>query len=93
MFAVKEKPAVSLSLNQLEQLQEANEVVIEAKERAQKLHPTCPDGSGETGIFDQKISDLNGGIAIYRTPSGKYFHWIETIKRGQVLNPEFIRLK
>jgi len=82
-----ERPSIRLSLEEIDELSEANGVVEEAKRKARELQPLCPDGSGELGIFDKEASDRNGGIMIYKTESGKYFHWVDTVKKGSVLDP------
>ena len=88
MFQMNEKPRPQLSPDITRQLRQTNQAINKAKERIRSITPLCPDGSGEEGVFDEEASKRNGGVAIYRTESGKYFHWVDSLQKGRVLEPE-----
>lgn len=88
MFVSKERIQVSPEIS--EKLRKTDEAIEAAKEAARNLQPECPDDSGEIGIFNQEASDALGGIMVYKTESGKYFHWVDTVKKGSVIDPMFL---
>ncbi|HKB88747.1 MAG TPA: hypothetical protein VKC53_03805 [Patescibacteria group bacterium] len=81
-----ENKSLQLSEDVREKLREANLFAREQDKRIKELEPVCPDDSGEIGKFDQEASDLLGGMAIYKTESGKYFHWVDTVKKGKIFD-------
>lgn len=93
MILMKDNETFQLSAETRKKLKEANAFAEENDERIKLLEPICPDGSGEIGKFDQQASTFLGGMPIYKTSSGRYFHWVDTVKKGKVIDPKHLNIK
>ncbi len=83
------KEKVQLSEDTQERLRETAEKFRDIEKRIREARPESPDGFGEKGMYNERLSKLFGGRAVYETESGTAFFY-NGIDEPQIVDEKYL---